>query len=365
MVVLCRTVHEGGHAFQSLLTAGKQMLFHHADVIEGVDFVALLYPRQSLFPTSQFAEHNSFHGPRLVVVGVANEAAFQFFQGIPIPLLSDADACGLEVPGIGPRFVPSGFPEELVCFADSRLVFQTERQVEDGFAIVGVGIAFLPDSNGTTQIVFGFVKASATQEPQSHLVQATHIVGVAAQSLLVVVESRPCGMSVLLQVKTREVQLVHRLAFHGWQGCFSAVGNRSNFVGFRVPLENAALATSEGFEDIEGKFRKRDFRTCYGLCKHLLWRQRHYLVIIAGTVITLQNDSCLLPRCSQHLEAHSSVCFLDIEDEILRGLLDDSEFTIGHEILRELLLFVRHQPREVGLVLGIDACHQFDVGAEA
>ena len=119
MIVLCRTVHEVYHAFQSLLTAGKQMLFHHADVIEGVDFVALLYPRQGFFFVSQFTEHNSFHGPCLVIVGVANEAAFQFFQGICKPLLGNADACGLEIARIGPRFVPSGFPEKLVSFADS------------------------------------------------------------------------------------------------------------------------------------------------------------------------------------------------------------------------------------------------------
>ena len=38
---------------------------------------------------------------------------------------------------------------------------------------------------------------------------------------------------------------------------------------------------------------------------------------------------------------------------------------IGHEVLHELLLLVGHQPGKVGLVLGIDASHQLDIGSEA
>ena len=55
---------------------------------------------------------------------------------------------------------------------------------------------------------------------------------------------------------------------------------------------------------------------------------------------------------------------LDIKDEILARLLDHSQLTIGHEILREALLLIRHQPCEVGLILSIYACHQLDVRTE-
>ena len=57
--------------------------------------------------------------------------------------------------------------------------------------------------------------------------------------------------------------------------------------------------------------------------------------------------------------------FLDVHHEVFRGLLDDAHFMIGHKILHELLFLVGHQPGKVGLVLGIDASHQLDIGTEA
>ena len=53
-----------------------------------------------------------------------------------------------------------------------------------------------------------------------------------------------------------------------------------------------------------------------------------------------------------------------VEHQVLRSFLHHAQFAIGHEVLREHLLLIRHEPREVGLVLGIDAGHQLDVGAE-
>ena len=55
---------------------------------------------------------------------------------------------------------------------------------------------------------------------------------------------------------------------------------------------------------------------------------------------------------------------VDIHHEILAGLLHDAEVAVGHEVLHKLLLLVGHEPGEVGLVLGVDACHEFDIGAE-
>ena len=52
---------------------------------------------------------------------------------------------------------------------------------------------------------------------------------------------------------------------------------------------------------------------------------------------------------------------VDIEDKILRGNLHDTYLLIGHEILCEALLLVRHEPREVGLVLCEHACHKLDI----
>ena len=54
-----------------------------------------------------------------------------------------------------------------------------------------------------------------------------------------------------------------------------------------------------------------------------------------------------------------------VEHQVLRSFLHHAQFAIGHKVLGEHFLFVWHQPCEVGLVLGIDAGHQLDVGAEA
>ena len=80
----------------------------------------------------------------------------------------------------------------------------------------------------------------------------------------------------------------------------------------------------------------------------------------------MQHQLNVLPAGGHHLERHLAVAGLfDIEDEIAAGLLHDAYFAIGHEILHKLLLFVRHQPCEVGLVLGIYTGHQLYVGAES
>ena len=67
------------------------------------------------------------------------------------------------------------------------LVFQAEGEVEDRLSLVGVRVALLPYLYGTAQILFCLLEPSAAQIPQSGLVQTAHVVGVAAQRLLVVV----------------------------------------------------------------------------------------------------------------------------------------------------------------------------------
>ena len=88
------------------------------------------------------------------------------------------------------------------------LVFQTEREIEDGLTVVWIRIALLPYLHGFPQIAFRFLETSATQIPQPRLVKAAHIVRVTAQSFLIIIEGTPCGMTVLLQMESRKIELV-------------------------------------------------------------------------------------------------------------------------------------------------------------
>ena len=82
----------------------------------------------------------------------------------------------------------------------SVLVFQAEGEVVDWFSIVWVRITLLQHLYCCAQIWFCLVEASAAQVPESQLIVAAVVERFAAQCLLVVVECRPCGVAVLLQV---------------------------------------------------------------------------------------------------------------------------------------------------------------------
>ena len=64
--------------------------------------------------TVQFAQHSSLQGTGLVVTTVEDEAAVQLVEGIVVTAIRHTDTGRLEVAGIGPDLIPSGFPEEFV-----------------------------------------------------------------------------------------------------------------------------------------------------------------------------------------------------------------------------------------------------------
>ena len=349
-------MHQPDDALQRLLSAGEQVLLEEATVVEGVDGERGADPLQRLLPTAQLAQDGGTQGASLVVVRVADEGTVHFVESILPARFGCTDAGRLEVTGIGPRLVPRRLPEPPIGLRRLALVFQGEGQVEERFAVVGVRVALLPDADGGAQVVLRLVEASAAQVPEARLVQAAHVQRVAVQSLLVVVEGRPCGVAVLLQVQARQVELVHRLALQRRQGSLGGVGDGADVVGLGVPRHLA---------DADCEFPKFATPDVYRLAEHRLGREGLYLVVVHGAVVGLHHNAHLLFRGGQHLEADLCANLLHVHNEVARGLLHDAQFAVGHEVLRELLLLVGHQPREVGLVLGVDARHQFDVGAEA
>ena len=78
------------------------------------------------------------------------------------------------------------------------------------------------------------------------------------------------------------------------------------------------------------------------------------LVIIDGAVVVLQDDMYMLLTGSKELEPHSTIlALINVEHEVLAGVLYHAHLLIRHEILCEALLLIRHKPGEVRLVLGV------------
>ena len=155
-----------------------------------------------------------------MVVPVVDETAVHLVEGILVTALGGADLSRLEVAGVGPCLVPGGFPEELVGLGRLALIFLREGEVVDGLAVVRIGVALLRQTDSLAQIVLSLGETALADVPQAHGVQAANVVGVAAQSLLVVVGSLPGGVTILLQVHARQVELLVGLDLLRQQGGF-------------------------------------------------------------------------------------------------------------------------------------------------
>ena len=244
VVVAHGPVHHFHHFLEHVLVFCQEVFFVDDAVVEAVEQERLPDELQALVqlfrsPHLQRAllagllpepEHGGFQCPRLVVATVENEASVELVEGVVVAVLRRADAGRLEVAGVGPRLVPRAFPEQVVSLLPAVLVFQGECEVEDGLAVVGVGISLFEYSHGLSQESLGPLEAPSPEEPEPRLVEAPDVVGVAAERLLVVVEGRPGGVAVLLQVESGEEELVVGLRVLGRKGGLGGVGDGAYLV---------------------------------------------------------------------------------------------------------------------------------------
>ena len=196
----------------------------------------------------------------------------------------------------------------------AKLEFQREGEVEDGLAIVGVGVAALPDLHGSAQVLLGLLETSAAQVPKSNLVEAAHVVGVAAQGLLIVVEGRPRCVAVLFQMQACQVELVARLALYWRQSSLGRIRDGAHLIGlgmpgeeghslvrpFLVPIHQRRLLAA----DVEREVVQQGVFHVHHLCQHLLGRERHHLIIIVLAVGSQHQLHTLLRR-GHDLEANA------------------------------------------------------------
>ena len=183
-------------------------------------------------------------------------------------------------------------------------------------------------------------------------------------------------MTILLQVQTRKIQLFVGLNLLRQQSSLGTIGYGAYLVCFSVPLKHGTLSVDKGFDYFKAKLIELGTPHIDLLYQHLLRREGKIFLVIYFTAIISQNDANILLVSCKNLELNKGSVLIalgrggwgeavDVEHEVFAGLLHYAQLAVGHEVLRKHLFLVRHQPREVGLILGIDTCHQFYVGTEA
>ena len=251
-------MHHLHQLLQHVLILRQQVSFEDDSIVEAVYLERLVDELQAvvqifraahlqtafLLAFLQQSQHRSLQGTRLVVTTVEDEGAIELVECILIAALRCADAGSLKIAGVGPCLVPCGLPEEFICLLWTLQVFQRQCEIEDRLALIGVRVTLLPNLHSFTQIRFSLVETSASQIPKAHLVQTAHIIGIAAQSLLIIVEGRPRGMTVLLQVESRQIELVVGLCISRRQGCLSSIGDRADLIWFGMPTDSASSIPS-------------------------------------------------------------------------------------------------------------------------
>ena len=294
VVVLGTAAQHLLHLLKLLLVLRQQVFLVATTIVEEVKFERLGNQCQGFFLAGQFAQDNGLQRASLVVVPVVVQTAVHLIQGIFISALQGTDFGCLKVAGICPTFVPSRFPEALVCLIGLSLILQGKGKVVDGFSVIGIGIALGDEFHGLAQEGFCLVEAPLADVPQSEGVETTDVVGVAAQGFLVVVGGRPGGVAILLQMQSGQIELLVGLHLFGQQGCFGTVGDGTYLVCLGVPTKHGALSIHEGLLHLKGQFAHLGLLHIHLLRQHFLGRERHLLLIVHLAVVVSQHDAHLL-----------------------------------------------------------------------
>ena len=148
-----------------------------------------------------------------------------------------------------PCAVPCRLVESAVCLVHASLIFQCQAEVVYRLPVIRVGVAFLEYGDSLRQIFLGQVEAPLADIPQAHGVVAAHVVGVAAQTLLIVVYGRVCGVAVLLEMEPCQEELLYGLYLAGKQCGLGCRGDGTYLVRLGVPCHHRAPLLDE----IEGE----------------------------------------------------------------------------------------------------------------
>ena len=171
-------------------------------------------------------------------------------------------------------------------------------------------------------------------------------------------------MTILFQMQTCQIELVDGFCFLRCESSLSGIGYRTNFIRFGIPFQQRTNATTRciiGTEQVNYDIVDGISFQIYHFIEYLFGGKSQLHSIYFSLFFGYNHQLHFLQRSGIKLQ---TTILVHIHHEVFSSLLDDTQIAIRHEILYKLLFFIRHQPSKVGLILGIDTGHQFDVWTE-
>src|SRR5688572_280183 len=110
-----------------------------------------------------------------------------------------------------PGIIPGSFIKCLVCFGIFSLELETDSKIVVRLSIVRIWISGSDRLDGCFEKAGSLFKLTTPQQREPHGIVAAAIVWFTAQRLFIVISSTVRGMSILLDVKAIEVQLLYGL----------------------------------------------------------------------------------------------------------------------------------------------------------
>ncbi|MPM34973.1 hypothetical protein SDC9_81563 [bioreactor metagenome] len=167
-------------------------------------------------------------------------------------------------------------------------------------------------------------------------------------------------MPVLLQMEAREVQLLDERDLFRVIGGFGSRGDGFSRLIFRTTLQDHLMAFGEDPQKHCSFIATLQFDRPpeRGFGANI------YFFTEKETTASIRQQGIKILDFRRGIYNYSSriVVHLKVGDHVFRRILHVAHLRVRHEVLGPGLFFIRLQPAEVGLVIGIDTRHQLDIG---
>ena len=227
--------HPYNQVIQNGLLACQQIFFEATAEVETVDLEGFADQGKRLVRTSEMPQDDRFQMAAAQVMPVTEQGLVDLVQGI-LPIAFRSGQLGQRIiSGILPGGVPASLIEEAVGFVRLALVFQSQSEVVQRFAVIGVRVLLRQRPDSPSQIKFGFGKLPLTDQPQPHCIVVADIAGITAQRLLIIIGGGIGRMAVLFEMQAGQVELFRRPDVLRVEGGFCRFGNFLYLIGFGFP----------------------------------------------------------------------------------------------------------------------------------
>ena len=226
-------------------------------------------------------------------------------------------------------------------------------------AVVRVGIAKRQPGDGAAEVGLGIGKPATAQQAPADRRVAAAVARVASQGFLVVGLGGEGGVAILFEVEAVEEQLLVRGDLRRRFRSGRGLRNGRTIPGSRgVRHERLAVGQhAQGQLRLDSAGRERDRHG-----ERRLGRQGDEHLVQRGAEPHQPHVDLARRR---DVDAHPCLGTAHLEPDggVLARVAGGADLLVRHEDLREGLLLAGHDPGEIGLVVGVGAAHQLDVGA--